>query len=373
MNVLFINEVCGTGSTGKITCELAEKYEREGHAVRVAFGRHAYVPEKYRRFAVRIGSSFDVYVHALMSRLTDRHGFYSRRATRKFLRWADSYNPSLLWLHNIHGYFINVELLFTWIKSRPSMRVLWTLHDCWAFTGHCAYFTMAGCEKWQTGCENCPQKSAYPASFVDGSKLNYLAKREIFTGLKDLTLITPSKWLADLTRKSFLREYPVEVRYNTIDTEIFRPSPSDFREKYNLTGKFIVLGVASIWEKRKGLDDFVRLSGMLDPQKFAIFLVGLTPKQIKSLPKNIIAITRTNNQRELAQIYTASDVLFTPSYEENYPTVNLEAEACGTPVITYNAGGSPETLHDERSVIVPCGDVEAVKRILETKNGSPRN
>ena len=356
MNVLFINEV------------LAENYEREGHTVRVAFGRHAYVPEKYRRFAVRIGSSFDVYVHALMSRLTDRHGFYSRRATRKFLRWADSYNPSLLWLHNIHGYFINVELLFTWIKSRPSMRVLWTLHDCWAFTGHCAYFTMAGCEKWRTGCENCPQKSSYPASFVDRSSRNYLAKREIFTGVKDLTLITPSKWLADLTRKSFLREYPVEVRYNTIDTEIFRPSPSDFREKYNLTGKFIVLGVASIWEKRKGLDDFVRLSGMLDPQKFAIFLVGLTPKQIKSLPKNIIAITRTNNQRELAQIYTASDVLFTPSYEENYPTVNLEAEACGTPVITYNTGGCPETVRDERSVIVPCGDVEAVKG-----NGSPRN
>ena len=371
MNVLFINEVCGTGSTGKITCKLAEQYEHEGHTVRVAFGRHPYVPEKYRRFAVRIGSSFDVYVHALMSRLTDRHGFYSRRATRRFLQWADEFNPSLLWLHNLHGYFINVEQLFTWIKSRPSMRVLWTLHDCWSFTGHCAYFTMAGCEKWRTMCEHCPQKRAYPASFVDGSSRNYLAKRRLFTGVKDLTLITPSKWLAELTRNSFLKDYPVEVRYNTIDTTIFQPTPSDFRQRFGLEGKIIVLGVASIWEKRKGLDDFVRLSEILDPQRFAIVLVGVTQKQTAALPKSITAITRTNNQRELAEIYTASDVLFTPSYEENYPTVNLEAEACGTPVITYDAGGSPETLHDERSVVVRCGDVEAVKRILVTKNGRP--
>ena len=373
MRVLFINSVCGTGSTGRIACELAEKYEHEGHEVRVAYGRSAYVPEKYRRFAVRIGSSVDVYVHALMSRLTDRHGFYSRRATRKFLRWADSYNPSLLWLHNIHGYFINVELLFTWIKSRPSMRVLWTLHDCWAFTGHCAHFTAARCDKWQIHCEHCPQRHTYPASFVDGSSRNYLAKRELFTGVKDLTLITPSKWLADLTRSSFLREYPVTVRHNTINTEIFRPTPSDFRARYGLEGKFIVLGVANVWNKNKGLDDFVRLSGMLDPEKFAIVLVGVTPKQLAALPKAITAITRTNNQQELAQIYTASDVLLNPTYEDNYPTVNLEAEACGTPVITYNTGGCPETVRDERSVIVPCGDIEAVKIILETKNGSPRN
>ena len=370
MRVLFINAVCGTGSTGKITGELAESYEREGHEVKIAYGRFGYVPEKYKRFAVRIGNSIDVYAHALLSRLTDRHGFYSRRATKKFLLWAEEFNPDILWLHNVHGYYISIELLFNWIKSRPRMKVFWTLHDCWSFTGHCAYFTFIKCDKWQTHCENCPQKNTYPASFIDGSFRNYEDKRRLFTGIRDLTLITPSKWLADLTRKSFLKDYPVEVRYNTIDTNIFKPTPSDFRTRYGLEGKFVVLGVASIWDKRKGLADFVKLSAMLD-DRFAIVLVGLTKRQIKNLPKNITAIERTHNQKELAEIYSASDVFFNPTYEDNYPTVNLEAEACGTRVITYDTGGCPETIHDKHSVIVKCGDLDSVMEILTAKNGKP--
>ena len=370
MRVLFINEVCGTGSTGKITAELAEQYEREGHEVRIAYGRHDYVPEKYRRFAVRIGTMRDVYIHALMTRLTDRHGFYSGHATKKFLRWADDYSPSLLWLHNIHGYFINIDMLFMWIKARNNMRVLWTLHDCWSFTGHCGHFTAVKCYKWRSHCSDCPQKNQYPASLIDNSYRNFEAKRRLFTGVKDMTLITPSKWLADLTRQSFLRDYPVDVRYNTIDTNIFRPTQGDFRERYNLQGKTIILGVASVWSERKGLDDFVKLSAMLD-DRFAVVLVGLTPGQIKALPENITAIERTNNQKELAEIYTASDIFFNPTYEDNYPTVNLEAEACGTPVITYDTGGCPETIHDERSRVVPCGDLEAV--IAHIKNEPPEH
>ena len=362
MRVLFINEVCGFTSTGKITCELAEEYERQGHEVKVAYGRSSFVPEKYKRFAVQIGTKFDVYSHAILTRLTDRHGFYSKRATRKFLRWANSYNPEFLWLHNLHGYFINIELLFDWIKSRPDMKIFWTLHDCWSFTGHCVHFTMAKCEKWQVHCEKCPQINTYPKSFCDKSYENYEAKKRIFTGVKDMRIITPSQWLAELVKKSFLREYPVEVRHNKIDTNIFKPSPSDFREKYNLAGKFIILGVANVWDQRKGLDDFVKLSTMLEAEKFAVVLVGLKPEQIKALPENIIAIQRTHNQKELAEIYTAANILFNPTYEDNYPTVNLEAEACGTPVITYDVGGCSETVKDERSCLIECGDIEAAKK-----------
>ncbi len=369
MRVLFINEVCGTGSTGKITCELAEEYEREGHEVKVAYGRSSFVPEKYQRFAVQIGSKFDVYSHAILTRLTDRHGFYSRHATRKFLTWANSYNPSFLWLHNIHGYYINIELLFDWIKSRDNLKVFWTLHDCWSFTGHCAFFTMAKCEKWRVHCCDCPQKNSYPKSFHDGSYKNYEAKRRIFTGVQDMRIITPSKWLAELVKQSFLSEYPVEVRNNKIDTNIFKPSPSDFRKKYNLQGKFIILGVASVWDKRKGLEDFVKLSTMLEPEKFAIFLVGLKPEQMKTLPKNILAISRTHNQSELAEIYTAADVFFNPTYEDNYPTVNLEAEACGTPVISYDTGGSSETLHNINSRVIKCGDIDSAKKMIISSAG----
>lgn len=368
MRVLFINSVCGTGSTGKITGELAEKFTSEGHDVKIAYGRSDYVPERFKKFAVKIGTKSDLYLHALLTRLTDRHGFYSRHATKKFLDWLNkNFTPDLLWLHNIHGYYINIELLFNWIKSRENLKVLWTLHDCWSFTGHCAYFTMAKCEKWLTHCENCPQKNSYPASFVDSSYKNFDDKRKLFTGIKNLTIITPSKWLARLVKKSFLCDYPVEVRYNKIDENIFKPTPGNFRQKYNLQDKKIILGVASTWEARKGLDDFIRLAKILDSDKFIIFLVGLTSSQIKNLAgyKNIIAIQRTNNQIELANIYTESDIFFNPSYEENYPTVNLEAEACGTPVITYNAGGSPETIKRKDSHIIKCGDIESVKNLLE--------
>lgn len=366
MRVLFINEVCGTGSTGKITCGLAEKYESEGHEVKIAYGRSSFVPEKYKRFAVRIGTMKDVYIHALMTRLTDRHGFFSRGSTKKFLEWADDYNPDVLWLHNIHGYYINIEMLFKWIKSRPEMKIFGTLHDCWSFTGHCSYFTMAGCEKWKTHCNKCPQRNSYPSSLVDNSYRNYDDKRRLFTGVKDMTIITPSEWLAGLVKQSFLREYPVEVRHNTIDTEIFRPTPSDFRKKYNLEGKIVMLGVASVWDKRKGLDDFVRLSAMLDPEKFAVVLVGLSPKQIKALPKNITAIERTENQKALAEIYTAADVYVNPSREETFGMTTLEAASCGTKTIVYEDTACAEVAAKLGGVVVRQNIDDLYKAVIDS-------
>lgn len=361
MRVLFINVWCGVGSHGKIAAEQADKFTSEGHEVKIAYGRTSRIPDKYKHYAIRIGSTFDTYTHALLTRLTDKNGFYSKHATRKFLRWADEFNPDLLWLHNIHGYYINVEMLFNWIKARPSMKVYWTLHDCWSFTGHCAW---AFCDKWQTHCEKCAYKNEYPTSIRDNSYENFERKRELFTGIKDLTLITPSKWLANLVKQSFLCEYPVEVRYNTINTNIFKPTPSTFREKYNLVDKKIILGVASVWEARKGLYDFVKLNEALDHDKFAIVLVGVTPDQAKTLPESIIAIQRTNNQQELAEIYTAADVFFNPTYQDNFPTVNLEAEACGTPVITYDTGGSAETIHNPKSIAIKPGDIDAAMNLI---------
>ena len=362
MRVLFINVQCGRGSHGKIVAAQAEEFERQGHEVKIAYSRDPDMPEKYKKYAVRIGSKADIYVHALLTRLTDRNGFFSRGATKRFLEWAEDYNPDLLWLHNIHGYYINIEMLFGWIKSRPNMRVFWTLHDCWSFTGHCAYFTFVGCEKWQTHCENCPQKNAYPASFMDSSYRNYEDKRRIFIGVKDMTLITPSQWLADLVSQSFLKEYLCKVKHNEIDRNIFRPVTGDFCEKYGTAGRKIVLGVANRWEPRKGIGDFVKLSAILNPERFVIVIVGLKHDW---LPDSIIYISRTSNQHELAEIYTSADVLFNPTYEDNYPTVNLEAEACGTPVVTYDTGGSPETVRREDSHVIKCGDLVSAKRYIE--------
>ena len=364
MRVLLINSVCGIGSTGRICTDLAQEMEAKGHEVKIAYGRSDTVPEKFRKYAVQIGNSLGVKAHVLRTRLLDEHGLGSKRDTQRFLQWADSYNPDLLWLHNIHGYYINYELLFQWIKSRPNMQVKWTLHDCWAFTGHCSHFTMIKCEQWKTHCSYCSQTRRYPASYgKDNCRKNFDRKRAAFTGVKNLTLITPSQWLADLTRQSFLQEYPVEVHYNTIDTNIFKPTPSDFRERYGLQDKIIVLGVANVWDERKGLDDFYRLAQMLD-ERYAIVLVGLSKKQMKALPKNICGIQRTNSPQELAAVYTAADVFFNPTYEDNYPTVNLEAEACGTRVITYDAGGARETVHSNISQVIEVSDLQKTIELM---------
>lgn len=355
MRILFINAVCGTGSTGRICTDLAGEYEKAGHQVKIAYGRHAFVPEQHKKYAVRIGSDLDVKLHALYTRITDRTGFWSRAATKKFLAWAEEFDPDVLWLHNIHGYYIHIGFLFQWIKSRPNMQVKWTLHDCWTFTGHCAYFDFAGCQKWKTGCHACPQKGAYPASSgLDSSRWNYETKRKLFTGVPNMTLITPSQWLADRVKNSFLKDYPVEVCYNTIDTSIFKPTPSDFRARYGLEDKRTILGVASTWEKRKGLEDFVQLAGMLD-DRYRIVLVGLSPEQAQAMPANVISIPRTNSAKELAEIYTAADLFVNPSYEETFGLTTLEASSCGTPGIVYAGTACEEVVNLYGGIAVTPG------------------
>lgn len=399
MKILLINEVCGYTSTGKICGEIADELAGQGHEVKIAYGRSSYVPDKYQKYGIRIGNDWTVRLHALKTRLFDAHGFGSKGATRKFLEWADSYDPDLIWLHNLHGYYINIELLFRWIKSHPEKEVKWTLHDCWAFTGHCVHFTMAKCDKWKTGCQNCPQKNEYPASrWIDRSERNYQEKKQLFCGIKNMQIITPSQWLAELVRTSYLGGYPVRIRYNTVDTTIFKPTPSNFREKNYLQNRKIILGVASIWSEKKGLYDFIQLARMLD-DTYAIVLVGISERQLREIlkrtkkiklpvyekgykfsgdrvrtakgeavprdtrelytaitkcsylgkePSNhakMLCFPKTNNAKELAEIYTAADFFVNPTYEDNYPTVNLEAIACGTYVITYLTGGSPETLN----------------------------
>ena len=348
MKYLFINSVCGIGSTGRICTDLAQELEAKGNEVKIAYGRDDYVPNQYCKYAVKIGTDIDRKIHALRTRLFDEHGYGSKRATKKFLVWVEKYQPDVLWLHNIHGYYINVEILFDWIKRHPEIQVKWTLHDCWAFTGHCSHFTAVKCEQWQHHCLHCPQLRKYPKCYLTGNvRKNYDRKKMAFNGVKKMTLIVPSKWLADLVKQSFLREYPLEVHYNTIDKGIFKPTPSDFRERYGLQDKKIILGVASTWDSRKGLDDFVNLAEILD-EEYAIVLVGLSAKQIDRLPLNIIGIKRTNSAVELAQIYTAADIFVNLSFEETFGLTTMEAISCGTETIIYNGSAGEEIIKGQK-------------------------
>lgn len=348
MKVLQINSVCGIGSTGRIATDIHKILIEKGHKSYIAYGRY---DDRGCDTSIRIGNKLDNYMHAAITRLFDKHGFGSKRATIEFIKKVDIIDPDIIHLHNIHGYYINIKLLFDYLK-KINIPVVWTLHDCWSFTGHCSFFDYIGCDKWKDRCYNCPQKKAYPSSrLLDNSKNNFNKKKEIFTGAKNMTIVTPSKWLAELVNQSFLSEYPVKVINNGIDLEVFKPTESNFRKKYNLENKFMILGVASVWEQRKGYKYFIELSKSLKKDE-VIVMVGLTKKQQKNLPHKIIGINRTNRVKELVEIYSAADVFVNPTLEDNFPTTNLEALACGTPVITFNTGGSVECLDNECGFVV---------------------
>ena len=368
MNILQINIVCGIRSTGRITTDLHAILLSQGHQSTIAFGRF---DAKNCDHTIRIGSRLDNVVHIAQTRLFDQHGFGSAAATKSFIAQIKTLNPDVIHLHNLHGYYLHIGLLFEYLKQ-ANKPVIWTLHDCWAFTGHCSHFDFVGCQRWKTECHNCPSKMDYPKSFIDNSQWNYRAKKDLFLGLKNLTLVTPSKWLADLVKQSFLQNYPVAVINNGIDLEQFKPLSSAFRINHQLDDKFVVLGVASDFSERKGYRYFIELSKQLKHDE-KLVLVGLNKKQIKHLPAGVIGISKTNNTQELAEIYSTADVFVNPTLEDNFPTTNLEALACGTPVITFNSGGSPECLDAACGLIVERGDLQGLVTAIATirKNGKP--
>ena len=358
MHILQINSDYEYGSTGRIVKELQEKIRLKGDECTVAYGRER-IKGIAKARVIHIGQSFDNYVHLAKTRVFDAHGFSSFFATKRFIETIGKIRPDVVHLHNLHGYYIHVGLLFDYLR-RIKMPVIWTLHDCWAFTGHCAHYDYQGCDKWKKGCYHCALKGDYPKSlFIDRSTKNYQLKRKIFTAVDDLTLVTPSEWLKKQLQESYLNKYPVEVIHNGIDIDVFKPVLGDFRCRFGLEGKFLILGVASIWNERKGLQYFIELEKKLK-QGEKILLVGLSESQMKQLPDGIIGVQRTNSVAELAEIYSAADVFLNPTLEDNYPTTNLEAMACGVPVVTFNSGGSPECLKQGNGIVVDRGDLDGL-------------
>lgn len=365
MKVLMINEVLGVTSTGVLCAELAEYLLSHGHEVKVLYGRLA-ATKRCEAYGIRIASDAEVRCNALAARLLDNCGLGNLASTERAVRFIREFAPDVIHLHNLHGYYVNYERLL-WSIGEMRIPVIWTLHDCWALTGHCAYFDYCGCEKWQKECVHCPQSGAYPRSlFLDRSAYNYQKKKECYQALTDTKVVVPSQWLADIVRKSIL-DKDAYVIPNGIDTGIFTKKAGNYFKERGLTDKKVLLGVASIWEPRKGLPFFVDLAKRL-PEEYQIVLVGIKEEQKKELPRNILTIARTNDQEELAAIYSGAYAFLNPTLEDNYPTTNLEAISCGTPVITFDTGGSPESagyygIVCERSVEGLLKAIEGVPKI----------
>lgn len=362
MKILQINTSVNTGSTGRITEQIGQKAIQNGYTSIIAYGVSCGSGSHSK--LIKVGQQSDILLHGIKTRLFDLHGFGSKKATSTLVNKIANLNPDVIGLHNLHGYYLNIEVLFNYLIEIQKP-VVWTFHDCWPFTGHCTFFDSVGCEKWIKGCHNCPKTRLYPASFgLDNSKWNYSRKKELFNGLKNMQIITPSRWLANLVKNSFLQDYPVDVIYNGVNIEEFRPDVFTLPANFPVTEKKIVLGVASVWDKRKGLEDFVKLNRILN-NDYRIVLVGLDESQLKDLPSGITGIARTENLQQLAALYGAADVFVNPTWQDNFPTTNIESLACGTPVVTYNTGGSPEAIDDGTGIVVEKGDVKALKMAIE--------
>ncbi len=364
--LLQINSVVNYGSTGRIAEEIGQTAIATGWKSYIAYGRNN---RQSQSELIKIGTDCNIKMHGLQTRLFDRHGLASKLATTTLVEQIEKIKPNIIHLHNIHGYYLNIEVLFHYLKN-TNIPVVWTFHDCWPITGHCVHFEFIKCNKWKYQCYNCPQKRTYPVSFLfDRSEKNFNLKKHLFSSLPNLTLVPVSNWLSDILKESFLKDFPIQVIHNGINIEVFKPKAERSKSrKYNLENKTVILGVANVWSQRKGLDDFIELSRIIDAT-FQIILVGLSKKQIKELPNNIIGIERTESVNELAELYSISDMFINPTYEDNFPTTNIEAIASGTPVITYKTGGSPEAIDDSTGLIVEKGDINGlIEAIHHIKN-----
>lgn len=364
-----INTVCNN-STGKIMADIQRQADKEGYETISFVGRRKVFKdlrcEKY-------GSGISFWIHVAINTVFDRQGYGSCLATRRLVKRLRQEQPDIIHLHNLHGYYLNLPILFAYLANEFEGKIFWTFHDCWPFTGHCAYFSAKECDKWKKGCYCCPSKKEYPISLLlDSSKRNYCDKRKMFSSLKNLTILTPSEWMAGLIKESFFQKYPVEVVNNGIDLSVFsyRHPQEEIYEKYHIDKeRKILLGVANIWDLRKGLNDFLAIAEIL-PEEYQIVLVGLSDRQIKKIPANIIGIKRTEKVEELVEVYSMAHVFINPSLEESFSLVTVEAMACGTPVIVLDTSAVKELVDEENGIVLNTHQVEdylkAVKE-LEAK------
>ena len=371
--LLQINPVLRTNtSTGRIMQEIGELAIQNGWESYIAYsyGRDGVKPCRSKQ--IPVGNKWDVALHGVVTRLFDAHGLMSQVATQKLVDQIQKIKPDVIHIHNIHGYFLNYQILFDFL-SQNDIPVIWTVHDCWLYTGHCYYYTFIGCNKWQTGCGHCPQQRKFPASWLtDRSRQNFIDKKEAFTSVPTdrLTIVPVSEWIKGEMKKSFFKDYPFQVIHNGINTEVFKLSETEeVKSKYGLKGKPILLGVAALWHPEKGVADFLQLASMLHEDE-VIVMIGVDEKLQKRLPHNVVGIKRTENIRQMAELYSAATAFVNPTWQDNYPTVNLEAIACGTPVVTYRTGGSVEAVTPETGFIVERGDVDGLLqavRIIEQR------
>lgn len=354
-------------STGRIMREIGELAISAGWESYIAYSGARDGVKPHSSQLVPVGNKADLLWHWIMTRFFDAHGLASRRSTKKLIRRIQEIDPDIIHIHNIHGYFLNYPLLFEYLRQ-SGKPVIWTMHDCWLYTGHCYSYSAAGCDRWKTGCYSCPNKHRFPSSYgLDRSRKNYLAKKAGITSIPLLTLVAVSQWIRGEVAQSFLSGVPCRVIPNGIDLTVFKPELSNrIPERYGITRPHYYLAVASAWLPEKGFADLLALAKLLQPDEQLVMVGKMTEKQKASVPEDVITIDRTGNTQTLAELYSGATAFINSTWQDNYPTVNLESIACGTPVVTYHTGGSGESVVEETGIIVKQGDIQGLANSLQS-------
>ncbi len=355
-------------STGRIMREIGELAIASGWESYVAYSGARDGRPEHTSHLVPVGDKLDLALHAVATRLFDAHGLASHRATRQLIRRIREIDPDVIHIHNIHGYFLNYPMLCKYLKE-SGKPVIWTVHDCWLYTGHCYYYSAAHCDKWRTGCGHCPQKHAFPSSLLfDRSARNWRDKQRAFGSLDNLTIVPVSDWIRQEMASSFLADKRFLVFHNGIDLNTFRPEAAEGAQRREGT---VILGVASLWHEEKGFEDLVKMAGMLRSDEHLVMIGRMSDEQRQRMPAGVELIERTENVGKLAALYATATAFVNPTWQDNYPTVNLEAIACGTPVVTYRTGGSVESVTDGTGFVVEQGDVAGMlARVRELAAGN---
>ena len=356
MKVVQVNAIFGSKSTGTIVREIQSCCEANGIESYVAYSI-ADRPDDEVPNGFRIGNRLTAKWSALFSRIIGKQAYANRISTWRFLRWLDKVNPDVVHLHNLHSNYIHLNMLLRYLAKHDIATVV-TMHDCWYYTGGCTHYTSVGCYRWREGCGNCPQKKQLPSFFFDRTHDVIKDRKKYLSAIPRLTMVGASEWVANEMRKSLLNDLNITFIHNGFDLVLFRPTSSEKRKELGLERKFVILGPASKWLlpiNKPTLDYFV---SKIDSD-MAILLFGCSSIN-SSLPKNVMQIGYTKSPKEMAELYSMADVMVNCSREDTLSSLNLECQACGTPVVTYDATGSKETVDGECGFAVPTGDAEAL-------------
>ncbi len=368
MKVLQINAVYGQGSTGTIVRDIENLCEQAGIECYVASpdkkvlnAKHGYI----------IGNMIDHKLHALLSRIHGKQAYFSHIPTRNLIRWMDKIKPDIVHLHNLHSNYIHLNILLQYL-AKKDIKTIITLHDCWFFTGGCFHYTAIGCYKWLVDCKNCPKKKQDTPSFFRKHSAKILADRKKkLLAIPHLYITDVSEWMSHEALKSFLRDTPNYIIRNGIDMQIFRPLHSDFRIRLGLENKYVILGPASKWLLPVNRDLLINFVGQMQTDEILLLFGVCTDKQMDYLDSlhfldgKVRTYGYTKNRKELAALYTMSDIFVNTTHEDSLSLINVEAQACGTPVVTFDQTGPKETVDNVNSFNVPVGDVEKLYKKIK--------